>query len=206
MKNDRKLNLNRQALRSQRFLQEALIGLLKEKPYRKITISDISDRADLARPTFYAHFNTKDDLLLSYVDGIFEQIFDQLLAAAKSIQKDDPTGEAVMINLFKLWQENGDILRLVRTADIDMLILGHLREYHRKTYLQTITVNPEIHLNPVLAGYIQNFLASTTVALLAQWMDEDMRHSPECMGKLLHVLTGPAIFHKVVEGFEEVIT
>ena len=136
MKNDRKLNLNRQALRSQRFLQEALIGLLKEKPYRKITISDISDRADLARPTFYAHFNTKDDLLLSYVDGIFEQIFDQLLAAAKSIQKDDPTGEAVMINLFKLWQENGDILRLVITADIDMLILGHLREYHRKTYLQ----------------------------------------------------------------------
>lgn len=57
----------------------------------------------------------------------------------------------------------------------------------------------------VLTRYMQNYLASTTFALLPQWMEEDMRHSPESLGKLAPYWPGPAIMHRVAEEFGEVI-
>ena len=72
--------LNRQSQRSRQMLQDALIDLLEFKPFAKISISEIADHADLARSTFYAHFDTKDDLLASLVDTILEPFFAKLLA------------------------------------------------------------------------------------------------------------------------------
>ena len=69
---------NRQARRSRKVLQSALLDLLCDKTYNKITISDITRKADLARPTFYAHYETKDHLLTSIIDEFLKKFF-QLL-------------------------------------------------------------------------------------------------------------------------------
>ena len=43
----------------------AFTKLLKDEPYSKSTVQEIIDTADIGRTTFYAHFETKDDLLSS---------------------------------------------------------------------------------------------------------------------------------------------
>ena len=63
---------DRRSLRSKTMLQKALLTLLRKKKYVKITISEITREADLARVTFYAHFKSKDDLLASYLENILE--------------------------------------------------------------------------------------------------------------------------------------
>lgn len=45
-------------------LTQAMVDLLHEKPFNSITISEICDRAMVRRPTFYRHFQNKEDLLL----------------------------------------------------------------------------------------------------------------------------------------------
>jgi AcrR family transcriptional regulator len=42
----------------------ALISLVLEKDYGFITIQDILDRADIGRSIVYAHFKSKDELLI----------------------------------------------------------------------------------------------------------------------------------------------
>ena len=42
---------------------QALVTACQEKNYDKITVQDISQKANLNRQTFYYHFKDKDDLL-----------------------------------------------------------------------------------------------------------------------------------------------
>ncbi|UHA72469.1 TetR/AcrR family transcriptional regulator [Paenibacillus sp. 481] len=56
----------RSAIRSRNMIRRALVELMLEKEFQKITIKDIVDRADVSRGTFYAHF--------SDVHAVIEQI------------------------------------------------------------------------------------------------------------------------------------
>ncbi len=58
---------NPSAIRSQEWLVEALLFLLEEKPYHKISIKEIAEKADLDRSTFYRHFDSKQALLERYL-------------------------------------------------------------------------------------------------------------------------------------------
>src|SRR5258707_7199093 len=58
-KMDRRVQKTRQAL------QNALIELILEKGYEAVVIQDILDRANVGRSTFYAHYQDKEDLLMS---------------------------------------------------------------------------------------------------------------------------------------------
>lgn len=65
--------------RTLKFLREAVTELLHEKPFQKITVSEICERAMVRRPTFYRHFQSKDDLLLYVIRTRREDIQQSLL-------------------------------------------------------------------------------------------------------------------------------
>ncbi|MBO0803611.1 MAG: TetR/AcrR family transcriptional regulator [Nocardiopsaceae bacterium] len=55
---------DRRVRRTRALLHQALIELILEKGYGRITVQDILDRADVGRSTFYSHYRDKDALLL----------------------------------------------------------------------------------------------------------------------------------------------
>lgn len=59
---------DRRVRRTKRRLKDALLELIEERDYDRITIQDITDRADVGRSTFYSHFTSKEDLLFSGFD------------------------------------------------------------------------------------------------------------------------------------------
>lgn len=61
---------DRRVRRTRKSLHEALISLVLEKHYDSITVQDVLDRADVGRSTFYAHFEGKDELLLSGIHDL----------------------------------------------------------------------------------------------------------------------------------------
>jgi AcrR family transcriptional regulator len=56
--------------RTQQLLRTALVSLIEEKGFEALTVQDIIDRANVGRATFYAHFDNKEDLLASGLDGL----------------------------------------------------------------------------------------------------------------------------------------
>lgn len=55
---------DRRVRRTRDNLHRALIELMIERGYDRVTVSDVIERADVGRSTFYAHYRDKDDLLL----------------------------------------------------------------------------------------------------------------------------------------------
>ena len=76
--------MDRRARRSRQAIFSAFEGLLAEKRFGQITVSDIIERADVGRSTFYAHFETKDDLLRATCDELFHHVFEDHPVAEES--------------------------------------------------------------------------------------------------------------------------
>jgi AcrR family transcriptional regulator len=53
-------------------LLTAFIHLVLERGYAAIGIADIIKRADIGRSTFYAHFRSKDELLIASMQWMFD--------------------------------------------------------------------------------------------------------------------------------------
>ena len=51
----------------------ALLNLTKEKPFKEITITDITKKANISRMTFYRYYTCKEDILLDHLAKVVEK-------------------------------------------------------------------------------------------------------------------------------------
>ncbi len=56
-------------------LFDAALALMKEKPFDQITVEEITERADVAKGTFFSHFPTKEHLLIAYTQEMVEDVY-----------------------------------------------------------------------------------------------------------------------------------
>ncbi len=66
--------LDRRVQRTLPLLQEALFHLIIERGYERITIADITERANLGRTTFYLHYRDKEDLLQESIKALLHDL------------------------------------------------------------------------------------------------------------------------------------
>ena len=97
-----KINQTRQ------WMIDALLTLMKSKKYNDITISEITDRANLGRRTFYRYFKSKDDILNLYCEIIIRDFGEKIL------EKKEITLYAVTLSYFEFWTAHVDFLNLLR--------------------------------------------------------------------------------------------
>jgi AcrR family transcriptional regulator len=89
---------DRRVLRTRATLHRALIELMIERGYDRVTVQDILDRANIGRSTFYAHYRGKDDLLV--ISGA------EYLRSAITERTTDP-----IRTLFDLAEDHPDVYR-----------------------------------------------------------------------------------------------
>ena len=175
---------DRRVRRTKQRLNDALESLIIEKGYDKITVQDLIDRADVGRSTFYAHYETKDDLLISWT-----QLADDMELHMAHEQTD--AGSAMpSLTLFRHLGEHHHLYKAmlggrgidIVTEMIHSTLLRHATsELERRPDAGDRTTIPI----EVRAG----FLASSLLALLTWWLDNDMPYPPESINEMYQELT-----------------
>lgn len=77
----------RSAIRSKKLIISALVDLLQEKPLDKITVTDVVNRAQINRGTFYAHFADVPDVINHLIMGIFSKIREAIAEEPKQLNE-----------------------------------------------------------------------------------------------------------------------
>lgn len=61
---------NPSAVRSRAMLRQAMLALLHERPYERITVTALCSQAQLGRKTFYRNYKDRDEVLREYLDEL----------------------------------------------------------------------------------------------------------------------------------------
>lgn len=85
--NTQSKSVDRRVKRSLQLLKQSFIELMDQKRFDSITIQDITDRADVNRGTFYAHFPDKYALLDSVIREQFQQLLKSQLSPTSGWKK-----------------------------------------------------------------------------------------------------------------------
>lgn len=178
---------DRRASRTRRSLSDSLVELILEKRYDAITVQNVIDRADVGRSTFYAHYQDKEDLLLSSWEGFFDWFVQHIQWQNISAGRFVP-----LVHIFQHVQEfHKFYLALVRSRKTDLLFkTGHkyLTRNFEKALGKYLADKPQPSVPlPVLS----NHLAGGILDLLKWWLDHGMPYSPERMEEIFHELTMP---------------
>lgn len=172
------------------------MSLIVEKGYEAITVQNIIDRANLGRSTFYAHYQDKEDLLLS---GL-EDVVHSLIGGVKhSPMADEGNGESRRIlstlPIFRHTQEQYRLYKaMVGGRGIEVVIKaiqthlsGHIQEQLELLLAEGQT--PSVP-SPVMA----NYLAGALLTLLTWWLDNDMPYPSERMDEMFQELAMPGVW------------
>ena len=171
---------DRRSQRTRHLLGEALVALIREKDYSTITVSDIINRANVGRSTFYAHYRDKDDLFVGELDRVIE-----LLSHRIPNQEESPFFPS--LGLFSHVGEEYELYKsLLWGSGIDLLI-KHLQKSLSNRIEQGLQKSArefDIPL-PILAS----FIAGSFLTLLKWWLENKMIYSPEEMDRIFQSLT-----------------
>ena len=98
---------------SRRWIAEALLQILEEKPYNEITISEVAARADLSRRTFYRHFETLDDV----IDYQLETLCNEFLDFCEGYYHRKGDVSSMTELFFRFWTEHRSFLRVLNSSN-----------------------------------------------------------------------------------------
>ncbi|AZM75000.1 TetR/AcrR family transcriptional regulator [Streptomyces sp. KPB2] len=108
---------DRRTRRSRRALGTALVELVLERGFTALTVEDITERADVARATFYAHFRDKEDLFARVTDDLLAGLAERL-APAMADSAVGFTGKPVL-EMLRHAREERDLYRIVLRGEGD---------------------------------------------------------------------------------------
>lgn len=116
------------AEQSKQKMVQALLAVMEQYDYKEITVTQITQEAQLSRKTFYRLFSNKDDILLLFFEGLFQECFAQI--KARRIQH---YWEVVQV-FFDFWEERKELLFLLQKNNLLAIVFERSYQYAMQVF------------------------------------------------------------------------
>jgi AcrR family transcriptional regulator len=173
---------DRRVQRTQQLLRGALFSLIQEKGFEGLAVQEIIDRANVGRATFYAHFDNKEDLLVSGFDGLRASLKQRQRNALSKAGNVDDRVLAFSREMFAHANEHRQVFQAMVGKRSGAVVQQML---HR---VLVDLVREEVKSEPLV-----QFVAGAFFGLLMWWMDGKMRMSVDEIDSLFRRLAIPAL-------------
>lgn len=161
----------RSAVRSRRMIREAFKELLHEKKFEKITVTDIVNRADLNRSTFYAHYPDVQGLVDEMLDDVVTRSI-QLVSGMEFRQiYTDPM--PFLQGLTSIATENTDIYRILGRSDFALKQIEKVKSVLLESAVNSVDIPVSIRTSTSFRIQVSFFIGGI-LNVYQQWIQGDL--------------------------------
>ena len=174
---------NKTALTSQSAIADALLSLMEEKPYTRISVSEICKSAGVSRQTFYTLFASKDNVIAYELERKYCFRPEEHECCRSSMSLED------ICHAYSIYiTECRDILALLVRNDILYLLQDNLYN----SFLSCSFYLPECPSRNRV--YAADFLAGGLTGVARNYVQQDSTASREHLENILYSLFSGSFF------------
>ncbi|MCJ7855065.1 TetR/AcrR family transcriptional regulator [Lachnospiraceae bacterium NSJ-143] len=187
--------MDRRQQKTRKLIFDSLSGLLAEKSYSHISVQEIVDKANIGRSTFYAHFETKDDLLRELCTDLFNHVFSQSLNTENThdfSKSGNNQYSAITHILYHLRDSQRDILGIL-TCESGELFLKFFKRYINDLYTDKILEGIKKENMRVPYKFLVNHITSSFINMIQWWIEGGLKESPEELTEYFKAVINPVV-------------
>lgn len=161
----------KQKAQSKKMIEDALFELMREKNFAQIRVSEIVDRADVARRTFYRLYQGKEDVIRDY----FNRLCGNYCSSHGLLNRYDLP--QISGEFFGFWYRHREILLLMHKAGLESMLYYEIRRASAEVVKSRIG-NRTLQEAPELE-YFADYSVGGFTNLLYRWVLEGMKEPPD---------------------------
>ena len=162
------------------YIIEALYELLSKRNINEINVSEICEKAGVSRMSFYRNFKTKEDLVNKSLEKI-------LLDLKNDLSKQEQINQYIVTReIFSTALKYTKVTQAFKNSDYIDKFMNSIAE-------QLFTFSPEDKINPT-KKYVPIFYFSALTGVLAIWLNNGAKESPEEMARCICSISDFPIF------------
>lgn len=157
--------------------------LMDEKPYHRITVSDITEKAGIARQTFYRNYNDKDDVIFEYLNNMLKT---DLLKMENNGKRNNIV---LTFNYNYMIKHRDNLKKILSVADIQERIFHAIREFPLsliERYKETFSSDEYI-----ICRYKLCYQIIGCLKILFDWFINDMPMPVDKIVSMLNAMNTP---------------
>jgi AcrR family transcriptional regulator len=176
--------------RTKRMFEEALIELLEEKEYNRITVQEITKKSTLNRATFYLHYYDKNELLEQCLDSALNDLSESVKMQEYEFTYNGEQPHPTFVRLLEKMMENRRFYKIMLAEEkipyFTERVAGVIEELveQGQRFLQENHIEQRIPL-PIVKSYI----ASAYLGVIIWWLKNDMPYTPVYMSTQLTIMS-----------------
>ena len=185
--------MDRRQQKTRAAIYSAFEKLLSKKHYNKITVQEIIDTANIGRTTFYAHFETKDDLLRGLCEELFSHIIDSALDCSHThgLYSDGSAPESIFCHLLQHLQENDHNILGLLSCESNDIFLRYFKDSLNKL-IQTQFFNSSMQKkSDIPSDFLINHISGSFVEMVLWWINGNLKYSPKQLDEYFRYVMTP---------------
>lgn len=179
---------DKRSIQSSEWMYKALKELMEIKNYSKITVTDITNKANLGRTTFYRNFETIDDVLEMKCIEKFKEFRQYCIDFYKL---NDVEVKSFLKPFLMYWYDNSEVIELLIKANRENIIKKYLTKE-----VQFFVDISSINKDTVISSHINYFIemrVSNSISILTEWIKNDKNIPPDELADIISTQTRESI-------------
>ncbi|MEI3245576.1 MAG: TetR/AcrR family transcriptional regulator [Lachnospiraceae bacterium] len=165
-------------------IQRAYFTLLKENSDKKITISEITRRANIDRKTFYLHYTSTEDIIREFSKNKVDELIKRVVAEGFP---EELYVERVFAVFNEMICENMDVLRMLSGSGAYEYFFAQIKGLLVQRLLEA--AEKKEGFTPVQIRVVAEYFISGIVSAYVRWIREEMPCSIEELADYISMVT-----------------